>query len=74
MYPPPPTCSVRSAVVSAEHLHVRFVPERHLGDVRHQVAEVLGGILADPAGRVGANRVEVAQRDDIPPLPERRNG
>ena len=47
-----------------------LVSERHLGDVRHDVAEVFGRVLSNPASGVRAHRVEVAQRDDVPPLPE----
>lgn len=62
------TGAVGGVVVAAEHVHVGLVTQRHLGDVGHQVGEVLGGVLPDAARRVGAHRVKVAQRDDVPLL------
>lgn len=60
------TSSIRSVVVVAEDGEHGLLAERHLRHERHEVGELLSGVLADQARRVRAHRVEVAQRYYVP--------
>ena len=53
-------------VVGSEDREVLALSNRHLLDVRHEVVGDALGALADGARLVRANRVEVAQEDDVP--------
>ena len=58
--------SVRRVIVVAEDVEMRPPPHGHLGDEGHEVVRDAGRILADVAGRVSADRVEIAQQGDRP--------
>ena len=58
--------SVGRVIVVTEHLNLLELAECNLGDVGGQVCRNALRILADQAGLVGADRVEVAQDDDGP--------
>ena len=58
--------AVRGGVVVAEHHQLFAAADGHLGDEGHQVVGDALRVFADPAGRVGAHRVEVAQQGDVP--------
>src|SRR5437868_33912 len=64
----PDACAVPGRIVTAEHSNMGVPPDRYLHDVGHEVVGDSGGILADAAARVGADRVEIAQQND-PPSP-----
>ena len=57
--------AVRGGVVVAEHMHLFQLADRHLGDVGHQVVGDAVGVLADEAGLVGTDGVEVAQQGHV---------
>lgn len=60
------TSSIKRLVIVAEN-HKRFlVFHRHLTDVRHEIRERLGWILANQSRLVCTNWIEVAQRDNVP--------
>ena len=60
------TGSVGRVIVVTEHLNLLELAECNLGDVGGQVCRDALRILADQAGLVGADRVEVVQDDDGP--------
>lgn len=62
------TRSVHRVVVAAVDGELRPLPGGHLPDEGHQVGEGARGVLAHQAGRMGPDRVEVAQGDDVPLL------
>ena len=46
-------------------MHLFQLADRHLGDVGHQVVGDAVGVLADEAGLVGTDGVEVAQQGHV---------
>ncbi len=59
------TGAVRGGVVVAEDLNLFQLAHGHLGDVGHQVVGDAVGVLADEAGLMGADGVEVTQQADV---------
>ena len=57
--------AVRGGVVVAEDVHLFQLAHGHLGDVGHQVVGDAVGVLADEAGLVGTDGVEVAQQGHV---------
>ena len=57
--------AVGSGVVIAEDMDLFQLAHSHLGDVGHEVVGDAVGVLADEAGLVGADGVEVAQQSHV---------
>ena len=57
--------AVRGGVVVAEDMDLFQLADGDLGDVGHQVVGDAVGVLADEAGLVGTDGVEVAQQGDV---------
>ena len=57
--------AVRGGVVVAEDVHLFQLAHGDLGDVGHQVVGDAVGVLADEAGLVGTDGVEVAQQGHV---------
>lgn len=57
---------VRRTVVVAENHQCVFFAHCHLANIRHQICELFGGILANQSALVCTDRIEVAQSYDIP--------
>ena len=58
--------AVRGGVVVAEHTDLLQLAYGHLSHIGQQVVRNTLGILADAAGFVGADGIEVAQQHDVP--------
>ena len=61
--------AVGGVVVAAKDGQRLPPPDRDLRHVRHQIVRRAAGVLADAAGGVRADGVEVAEGDDAPLLP-----
>ena len=57
--------AVGGGIVVAEDVHLFQLAHGHLGDVGHQVVGDAVGVLADQAGLVGTDGVEVAQQGHV---------
>ena len=62
------TCAVRCVKVVAEDLQMVPATDGDLGDEGHDVVGDSDGVLADDAGLVGPNRVEITQEYHVPLL------
>ncbi len=59
------TGAVRGGIVVAKDVYLFQLAHGHLGDVGHQVVGDAVGVLADEAGLMGTNGVEVAQQGHV---------
>ena len=60
------TCSVRSVVVITKDAQLFTDAYCSLGDIWHEVIGYAVGIFANHAALMSANRIEIAQKDNIP--------
>ena len=64
----PDAGAIRRLIVIPENPEMVKLPDRDLGDVRHQVVRDAVRVLADKSALMGAYRVEIAEHAERPAL------